>query len=202
MEKRAIIFLILFLADAGGIAVQFAGFLQWYILPTMGETTKSFPPVEMKREPVAGSGLGFSTAESPNGVEFKSVLFGNVTLCCVPGPSAYPPTLFILTSDQMSSWKDHGREPKEWMAKTTTSPPLNYTFSGPEGQEILTFSVVATSSGVYHFVVYAPTQEKPTLNLSVRTLKLTESLTGWAVMCIPAIVGIVGLFLTYRDRES
>ena len=158
--------------------------------------------MEMKREPVAGSGSGFSTAESPEGVELRSLLFGNVTLCCVQAPSAYPPTLFILTSDQMSSWKDHSRGPTEWTAKTTAMPLQNYTFSGPEGKETLTFSIIATSSSVYHFVVYAPVSEKPTLHLSVRTSKLTESWIGLALASIPGIFSVVGLILTYKSKES
>jgi hypothetical protein len=195
MRIRTIVFLLVFAASGIAFAVDLAGVTQQYILPTSTETVQVFDAVEMKRLPVASSSYSYSIADSPVAVEAGSVLFGNITLCCVGSPSEYTPVLYILASDQMSLWRNRNTGPMYRMADTTI---LNYTFSGPEGTETLTFRVVVSSSDTYHFVVFAPVREKPILHMSVLTWKVTESMLVKLALLMAAILSLAAAVIDYK----
>jgi hypothetical protein len=191
MRTRTIIFLLIFVATAITAAVDIVGVTQRYVQPTLAPTLIVHDPIEMTELPVAGgSTFTYWTAESPEDIQTKSVLYGNVTLCCTTHATPFPPppSLFILTSTQMASWKERDRDPREYMAVTSSA---NYSYSGPNGGvEALSFRVVADVSDVYHVVAYVPTSEKATLHLWVSGFYLAESLTVKLLIAVPPIVSL------------
>jgi len=197
MKTRTVVFLLVFVATVIGTAVEFAGVTREYILPT--PTVRVYDSMEMKRLPVTSETYGFSIGESPDTIESGSVLYGNVTLCCTESPSKYTPVLYILTSDQMSMWKNRNIGPVYHTAKTTTTPPLNYTFSGPQGTETLTFRIVTHSSGIYYFVVFCSVYEKAALDMNVS--RIGESLiVKWALPII-STVSLIAAFIDYKRSD-
>jgi hypothetical protein len=98
----------------------------------------------------------------------------------------------------MTSWRDRGNDPKEYVA-TSINPPLsNYTFSGVNRTETLTFRIIANTPDVYYFVVVSPLYEREaTLHLDVLSPNVTESpMVEWFFIIV-AVGGLVGLAVSY-----
>jgi hypothetical protein len=204
---RTVIFLVMVIASVAKVISDFTSLTHWYLMPTPDLRTYDIAFTGM---PV-GAGLStyYSTAQSPHGVEAESILSGNVTLCCVDHPSygtygsSYMPLLFILTSDQMISWKDHGRDPREYVAATSINPPLsNYSYSGVQGTEPFSFRIVANAPGVHYFVVSTPIYEKGSIHLRVLGPNAEESLWVEAIFMLLAISGVIGFVLEHRSNDG
>jgi hypothetical protein len=192
MKARTVALLLALLATAILAVADFAHITGGYLLAT--PVVKTFDSVKMTGLPLAGSTYVYWIADSPVSIESNQVLFGNVTLCCVQAPStAPPPQLFILTTDQMSRWKDSSRGPTEWVAQASL---MNYTFSGPERTETLSFRINVGASDVYHFVVWCHQSEKPTLHEKV--MLLDEALIVKIAIILAPIFTAVALIVDYK----
>lgn len=194
------LFLAILVASAAKVVSDVTALTHEYLMPTHVEKTSDVTMQSLTL--IAGSLVYSSMAQSPNGIETQSTVSGTVSLCCVDHESNYFPYLFILTSDQATAWRDRSNDPTEYVAETSITPPYNYTFSGPNRTETLTFRIIANTPGVYYFVVISPLYEKATLHLDVLSPNVTESpMVEW-LFIIAAVGGLVGLAVSYGTDKD